>query len=145
MFKKNKTTCKVLACEQQTHFRSSLLSLRKCVCCSQASKVFACFVFFFTKLRKSPGHVKQANCTKIQSWRKTFVVSKMVRKKTWPSWWGFLDWGKNLGGHYCIVGWWPCWREGSIKWNLRTVSRDKKDWPSWKRTETLRKWLLVKV
>ena len=26
-----------LTCEKQTHFRSSLLSLRKCVCCSQAS------------------------------------------------------------------------------------------------------------
>ena len=35
--------CVAIACEQQTHFRSSLLSLRKkwddrkCVCCSQAS------------------------------------------------------------------------------------------------------------
>ena len=39
-----------------------------------------CFFFFFgTKLRNSPVHVKQANCTKIQSWHDlgwTFVVSK---------------------------------------------------------------------
>ena len=29
----------LLACEQQTHFRSSLLSDRKCVCCSQAKEL----------------------------------------------------------------------------------------------------------
>ena len=40
-------TCAIVACEQQTHFRSSLLSLRKIernddrkyVCCSQASAI----------------------------------------------------------------------------------------------------------
>ena len=42
-------------------------------------------LFFCTKLRNSAEDVKQANCAKIESWRKlgrTFVVSKMVRKKT---------------------------------------------------------------
>ena len=39
--------CPSIACETQTHFRSSLLYDRKCVCCSQASPSMSPIVFAF--------------------------------------------------------------------------------------------------
>ena len=90
-----------LACEQRTHFRSSLLSLRKYVCCSQASR----HVLF--RLFQPLQSERDSDCSRFalkRVFRRLihlfFDSFLLIRTSAGTKWWKDTDWSNNILRHW---------------------------------------------